>query len=145
MIVDCPPITLAPLSANQWNGVLSVSLRGIYNLDYALHIVALMNNGYLTKIETITIKWSSIICKHNDKWLHVSGLKATTIYYSFWKSNNINKTHEFKARFGGGIWWVMEPHCIPRQFETCGCTSLNSLKHGQTSANRTKHGPSFQL
>jgi len=79
MIVDCPPITLAPLSANQWNGVLSVSLRGIYNLDYALHIVALMNNGYLIKIETITFKWRSIICKHYARWLHVSGLKAIAV------------------------------------------------------------------
>ncbi len=38
-------------------------------------------------------KWRS---KHNARWLHVSQLKASAIYYSYWKMYNVNKMHLLK-------------------------------------------------
>jgi hypothetical protein len=36
--------------------------------------------------------WRSIICKYNPKWLHLSRLKAGTVY-SLLKTCNAKKTH----------------------------------------------------
>ncbi len=54
-------------------------------------------------------EWRSIICKHNARWLHISRLKASAVYYSFWKTFNVNKTRLLKLGKGAGIWWVVEP------------------------------------
>ncbi len=48
------------------------------------------------------------MCKHKDRLLHVSLLKAS---YLFFPNNYVNKTLQSKPRNGDSIWWVMEPHC----------------------------------
>ena len=49
-------------------------------------------------------QWRSIICKHNTRWLNVSGLKAGVVYYSFKKTYNVNKTCQLKTGNSAGIW-----------------------------------------
>jgi len=48
------------------------------------------------------------MCKHKDRLLKVSLLKAS---YLFFPENYVNKTLQSKPRNGDSIWWVMEPHC----------------------------------
>jgi hypothetical protein len=57
-----------------------------------------------------TFLWRGIICKYNARWLHISQLTVSAVCYYFWKTNNVNKTHQLKTRKGAGLWRVMEPH-----------------------------------
>ncbi len=60
-------------------------------------------------------EWRSFIFKHNVRWLHISRLKASALYYSFWKTYYVNKMHRLRPGKGAGIWWVMEPHWLCTQ------------------------------
>ncbi len=57
--------------------------------------------------KALTLQQRSIMCKHKDRLLHVSLLKAS---YLFFPENYVNKTLQSKPRNGDSIWWVIEPH-----------------------------------
>jgi hypothetical protein len=61
-------------------------------------------------------QWRIIICKHDARWLYLSWLKASAAYYSHWKPQNVNKTHQLKPDKGAVFYWVMEPHLF--EYET---------------------------
>ncbi len=48
-------------------------------------------------------QWGSSTCKHNARWLHVSRLKASTVYF-FQKIGTVNRTCQLKPEKVTDTW-----------------------------------------
>ncbi len=102
----CPSVN-EPLGIRFWAFMLIfIMLSGIDLTVVKHHCI-----HYIYPFSFFQNKWRSITCKHNARWLQVSRLKASAVYY-FQKIFNLSKRCRLKPEKGAGIWWVMEPHWI---------------------------------
>jgi hypothetical protein len=74
----------------------------------------------MLKIIQASIKWRSIICKHNVRWQDVSWLKVSAVI-SFQKTHNINKTCQQKP----GKSYILYTVYL---FKAAFCDYLNSTR-----------------